>query len=413
MNSTGLHQEQESHPLRTAALAAVLVLFADAIANLLVGSPPYPHHDPLLHAFALLLVLLPVFHIFIYRPLRLRCAGAERTSRLLSAKLAGRGTEPSIALSSHDQGRYRDAVLSDALLALASARSIGECCEFVAGHGRGLFPGSAGGVYLYGRNGSELTLAASWNAWPGESAFMRDRDCLALTLGRISWGVCPHTEASGAVEGLCVPFAAGGTVLGVIAMAFDRRVERERRDRHRHLAARLVRGMEPVLAAIRLRSRLSSGRRVRDPVTGLFNRHGLDQAWVRELARAGRRRDTLGVIVMTVRSAVEEAGGEDEGELLCEAAYLLNLSLRAEDSVFHLAGGRFLLLMPGMMAEALHMRAEEMRHSIASLHRAAVSKSVRVRCGSALFPRDGARREELQQAAVRRLESACGDAAGD
>ena len=115
---------------------------------------------------------------------------------------------------------------------------------------------------------------------------------------------------------------------------------------------------------------------------------------------------------MTVRSAVEEAGGEDEGELLCEAAYLLNLSLRAEDSVFHLAGGRFLLLMPGMMAEALHMRAEEMRHSIASPHRAAVSKSVRVRCGSR-FPRDGARREELQQAAVRRLESACGDAAGD
>ena len=190
-------------------------------------------------AFALLLVLLPVFHIFIYRPLRtLRCVGAERTSRLLSAKLAERGTEPSIAFPSPDQGRYRDAVLSDALLALASARSIGECCEFVAGHGRGLFPGSAGGVYLYGRNGSELTLAASWNAWSSESAFMRDRDCLALTLGRISWGICPHTEASGAVEGLCVPFAAGGTVLGVIAMAFDLRVEREQRESHRHLAAR-------------------------------------------------------------------------------------------------------------------------------------------------------------------------------
>jgi GGDEF domain-containing protein len=99
--------------------------------------------------------------------------------------------------------------------------------------------------------------------------------------------------------------------------------------------------------------------------------------------------------------------------MLCEAAYVLNLSLRAEDSVFHLAGGRFLLLLPGLAPGALCTRAEEVRTSITALCRAGTLRSVAVRCGSALFPRDGAHRDELQRAAAFALAAAREDAAGD
>ncbi len=326
-----------------------------------------------------------------------------------------------IATSLAVNSRRRDAVVCDVLLALAACRGIGECCELIARHGRGLFPDSSGGIYLYDGGGIDLTLAASWSAWRSDLAFMRHADCHALLLGRIHGGgpyggeACAHAGTAGTADSLCIPLAAGGSTLGVIAVGFDRRLDRERYEIHRHVAVRLSRGMEPVLSVIHLRGRAGRHRPVRDPVTGLFNHHGLDQAWARELARAQRRGDTLGVVMLAVRKPDAPRAGTDADAMLCEAAYVLTLALRAEDSAFDLAGGCFLLLLPGMPADVLPIRMEEVRRAMAALRslRLAAAGGAAVYGGAALFPRDGKRREELQQAAVRALASACADSADD
>lgn len=248
-----MDQEQESHSLRTAALAGLLVLLADASASTIIEFPPLSRYESApLHGLLLLAMLLPALYLLVYRSLRRQRVDAESASRLLAARLPVRRSTPAEPSSPRTDTRQHDAVL--------------------------------GGIHL--------------------------------------------------------------------------------------------------------REQSRCYRQLRDPAGECCGRRGLDHAWTRELARARRRGDTLGVIVLAVKNLPAACSDFDVGAMLYQITYLLNLSLRAEDSVFDLSGGRYLLLLPGMPAAALPDRTQEIRRVIAAAYPLPMTTAggAAVCCGAALFP---------------------------
>lgn len=410
-----MDKDRSPRPLQTVLLASACVLVAEAAVGML--AEPDPDRPVGLAQAALLLALLvPLFYLLVCRPLQARLFRFEDENRRLATRLAARERDQAERIDAEAllaAERRRDAVLGEVLALLQSCRSTEEACGVIARHGRALFPGSSGGVYLYDTGDARLSQAACWGAWPEDGEPFDPRDCRALGLGRIHVladqrsSLCRHLTVRGGQASICIPLRVHGATLGLITMVMDDHAPRDERRAagHAAIAARTAWGVDLSLAYMRLRE-TARQQAVRDPVTGLINRRYVDEAWTRELARAGRHAATLGVAVLSVEGLA--AIGARAGDALCEIGYLLDLSLRAEDGAFRLDEERFLLLLPGAPADALERRVEELRQSIEGLCAAhgGPPGAVTVAGGTALFPRDGRRREELLQAACRALERA-------
>lgn len=154
----------------------------------------------------------------------------------------------------------------------------------------------------------------------------------------------------------------------------------------------VLRPMQARLAEARRQAVHARG--ARDPITGLPDRHLVDDAWTREFARADRQGGTLGVGLLRIEG---ELCGDGEA-MLWEFGYLLGLALRAGDGAFRVSEREILLMLPGMPADVLRRR-------LAQITRAAMPRAMgetgapAISFGAALYPRDGRRGEDLLVAA--------------
>ncbi|CAB4939865.1 unannotated protein [freshwater metagenome] len=104
---------------------------------------------------------------------------------------------------------------------------------------------------------------------------------------------------------------------------------------------------------------------VHDPLTGLLNRRGFDEALSRQLAHARRYGTGGSVLVLDLDGfkAVNDTFGHDAGDaLLRDVADLLRTNTRATDVVARLGGDEFAVLLP----EGDGAAAEGAARSIAS-----------------------------------------------
>lgn len=87
-----------------------------------------------------------------------------------------------------------------------------------------------------------------------------------------------------------------------------------------------------------------------DPLTGLLNRRGLEEALTREEARAGRDGNPIAVVLLDVDGlkAVNDGHGHAAGDALLRTLGLaLRAGARASDVVARLGGDEFAALLPG------------------------------------------------------------------
>jgi diguanylate cyclase (GGDEF)-like protein len=171
-----------------------------------------------------------------------------------------------------------------------------------------------------------------------------------------------------------------------------RRLTGEQRDALRLLAKQVMVQFELGLQAMR------------DPLTGVYNRRPLEDSLQREIARARRRPDSIGVMAIDADhfKRVNDAFGHDCGdEVLRAIARRLVDCVREDDIVCRAGGEEFVIILPGMAQEAAVQRAELVRRAIEGAPIEAGPETVQITAsiGVAVYPDHGTTGPELLRAA--------------
>ena len=146
---------------------------------------------------------------------------------------------------------------------------------------------------------------------------------------------------------------------------------------------------------------------VTDALTGLYNRRLFGESFEKELNRARRYGQPLGLVLLDLHrfKEVNDTHGHPRGdEVLRAAASTLKKALRTSDSAFRIGGDEFALLLPqtdAPQAMALSRRVETVfAESLEGLH---VTVGVNMDHGVANFPQDGEHADQLIRVADERL----------
>src|SRR5256712_4325410 len=146
---------------------------------------------------------------------------------------------------------------------------------------------------------------------------------------------------------------------------------------------------------------------VSDPLTGLHNRRLFGETFEKELNRARRYGQPLGLVTLDLHrfKEVNDKHGHPRGdEVLRAAAATLKKALRTSDSAFRIGGDEFALLLPqtdSTQALALSRRVETVFAEM--LQPLQLNVSVSMDHGVATFPQDGEQADQLVRIADERL----------
>ena len=140
---------------------------------------------------------------------------------------------------------------------------------------------------------------------------------------------------------------------------------------------------------------------MRDVLTGLYNRRYLMDSFDRELRRARRRNERLGVMMIDIdhfKQFNDTYGHAAGDEVLHSVAVIMLTLVRGEDILCRFGGEEFVLVQMTGSAEALTQRAEELRDAVGSheiVYRDRRLGPVTLSIGIAMFPDHGANAETL------------------
>jgi diguanylate cyclase (GGDEF)-like protein len=109
---------------------------------------------------------------------------------------------------------------------------------------------------------------------------------------------------------------------------------------------------------------------MRDPLTGLYNRRYLEETMGRELPRARRMGESVGVIVLDIDhfKRLNDTFGHDAGDFVLErTGELLLAATRNSDIACRFGGEEFAVILPGATLLVARNRAEAIRAALESL----------------------------------------------
>ncbi len=303
-----------------------------------------------------------------------------------------------------EQRNGESRVLSEMSEMLQACFSLHEVEQVVAQHVAQLFPSMPGKLYAYGASKNGLEELVSWNGGSSSTFLFGPEECWGLRRGRLFASAggelsCKHHQATGAA--LCVPMLAQGETVGLLhleggELAFSKRQER--------LAQAVAESVALAMVNLRLRETLRQ-QSIRDPLTGLFNRRYLEETFERELRRAERKGECIGIIMLDVDrfKMFNDTHGHDAGDALLKAlGDVLKKSVRAEDVACRYGGEEFTLLLTGATQQQTFDRAEQVREAVAGLkvmNQGNVLEGVSASLGVATFPQHGRELAGLVRAA--------------
>jgi diguanylate cyclase (GGDEF)-like protein len=170
----------------------------------------------------------------------------------------------------------------------------------------------------------------------------------------------------------------------------------------------LAETMASALANLRLRLSLQA-QSIRDPLTGLFNRRYLQEAWQVEAARALRANVPIALTIVDVDhfKRFNDRFGHDAGDYVLEyVSRTLQRNARAGDIVCRYGGDEFVLLQYGSSRSSAREAAERLREAIKAQplqHGDVDLGTVTVSIGVADCPRTGRALEAIVKVADRSL----------
>jgi diguanylate cyclase (GGDEF)-like protein len=298
--------------------------------------------------------------------------------------------------------RNREAALLRTLSEnLQSCASLGESYEVIAKRMPLLLPETAGVVFLLDTSRTRNEAVAKWGApLMGVEDVFLPGDCHAVRRSRLysvadsaSEPNCRHFLGAPPRSYVCVPLAAQNEVIGM--MHLQRPGAPSQRwlctDEELFLINGAAEYVGLAVANLELREKLRE-QAMHDKLTGLYNRHYVEEWFGLELHRAQRHGRPIAAIMLDIDhfKRFNDTFGHEAGDLvLRELAAVLRRLARQSDVASRYGGEEFLVLLPECPFDAALRKAEHLRAEVAKLkleHNNRPLGSVTVSIGVAAFP---------------------------
>jgi diguanylate cyclase (GGDEF)-like protein len=151
---------------------------------------------------------------------------------------------------------------------------------------------------------------------------------------------------------------------------------------------------------------------IRDPLTNLYNRRYFYEALSRELQRAERDGQTVGIIMLDIDhfKRINDTYGHDAGDTVLRAVgAFLQHNTRGADIACRYGGEELTLVLPGASLADTQQRAEVLRAGIQALvvqHNGQALAQVTISLGVAVFPEHSVLADDIIRAADQALYQA-------
>jgi len=273
-----------------------------------------------------------------------------------------------------------------------------------------MFPGSFGGVFMVETANNLVEVVTSWGTPLLSETRFQLNECWALQRGRLHWVdqadsdlLCRHIHCHPRpAESLCLPMMAQGEALALLYLGSLKggrlTVAKQK------LAAMVAEHIALALANLKLRDTLKS-ESIHDPLTNLFNRRYMEESLEREMHRARRQQQPLGVIMIDIdyfKQFNDTFGHEAGDRVLQELASFLQRNIRVSDIACRYGGEELLLILPEASLADTRARAEQLREGVKCLqveHCCQKLGAITISMGVACFPEQGLTAEEVIRAA--------------
>jgi diguanylate cyclase (GGDEF)-like protein/PAS domain S-box-containing protein len=209
----------------------------------------------------------------------------------------------------------------------------------------------------------------------------------------------------------CVPLVAQSETLGVLRIAEDASVPTRPMQRWQQLAVTVAHHLALSLSNIHLRHRLRE-QAIHDQLTGLFNRRYLDEVLEREVMRATRQQQPLGLIMLDIDhfKHFNTRYGHGGGDVILRAVgAFLRDNVRGEDTACRYGGEEFLLILSAASLPDTVRRAEDLRQGIERItasHNGEPLGLITASLGVASFPTHGSSAGAVAEAVRQALRQA-------
>ncbi|WP_086868964.1 sensor domain-containing diguanylate cyclase [Kosakonia pseudosacchari] len=269
-----------------------------------------------------------------------------------------------------------------------------------------IIPDMGGRLFVLNARTKRMKCVARWGLPPGEDAPFPADHCWALKRGQLhspaKGGVdmpCEHIKPELASRAICVPLNAQNKSIGLLT--FDNYTP-GKEPPYIYLEL-LAETLALALANQILRDTLTE-RAMHDSLTGLLNRHSLDETLRNMLDQAMVEGTTLSCLMVDVDyfKKLNDQYGHDAGDkVLRELSRLITETLDENSVAFRYGGEEFLLVLPGADELQAKKVAETLLHNVLNHHMLYESQDigpVSVSIGLATWPRH-ARADNLVRAA--------------
>ena len=292
---------------------------------------------------------------------------------------------------------------------LQSCTSREEVFAAALGFAPKIFPVVPGAMALLDPSRSVAEVIGSWSDCQLPAAVFDPTACWALRTGHThlvladdSTARCAH--AAGVKNTyLCTPILAQGETLGIVHFqATDQVPELDASELSFKTTFAGQVGLS--IANIKLREALRT-QSIKDALTGLYNRRYLEEMLEREVRRAARSEQSLGIIMIDLDhfKSFNDTYGHDAGDtVLRETGAFLTKNIRTEDFVCRFGGEEFVIILPTADLTASRGRAERLRSRMREqtmMHQGKSLGMVTISLGVAEFPQHGMSPKELMASA--------------
>lgn len=302
----------------------------------------------------------------------------------------------------------RSTMLAKMAELLQSCADMTDMFSVLVGMAPKIFPELTGAVFLLNPSHQGLEVAASWADCPLPASSFSVQDCWGLRTGQLHYVLagdptarCKHVIPPDRSY-VCLPLLSQGESIGILY--FQMIADGELPESLTLMVNMFAKQVGLSIANLRLREALRN-QSIRDSLTGVFNRRYLEEALEREIRRATRSEQSLGVLMLDLDhfKTFNDTYGHEAGDtVLRETAMLLSHCVRTEDAVCRYGGEEFMIILPAASLHATQSRAEYIRlkvHELTLTHQGRPLGRVTASFGVACFPDHGATRQMLLEAA--------------
>jgi diguanylate cyclase (GGDEF)-like protein/PAS domain S-box-containing protein len=290
---------------------------------------------------------------------------------------------------------------------LQSCISMKDAYTVIAQYALQLFFGNPGALYMLSESHNLVEMVTGWGEPSIEEHVFATDDCWCLRRGRTHLVEntenalhCHHMQNTTSLAYICVPLIAQGETIGMLHIRNQQALSGQSSARWVQLTTTVAEHIALALANLSLRERLHY-QSIHDGLTGLFNRRYLEETLEREIHKAVRQQNTLGVIMLDIDhfKQFNDIYGHKAGDTMLQAvSTFLQTHIRSADVACRYGGEEFTIILPDATLEDTQKRAEQLARGVKNLqveYGGKILGIVTLSLGVACYPTHGKRGEEV------------------